>query len=416
MRRSQILLKTSKEISGEEQAINAQLLTKGGFIEKEMAGVYSYLPLGLRVLRKIENIIREEIEAIGGQEILMPALQPKENWETTKRWEGFDALFKVPSRYGYEFALGPTHEEIIVPLVKKYVQSYRDLPLFLYQIQTKFRDEPRAKGGLLRGREFGMKDLYSFHADEDDLNKYYEKVKIAYLKIFQRIGLKVLVVEASGGTFSKYSHEFQVLSPAGEDTIFYCQQCDFAQNKEIAEVEEEKKCPRCSQGLILKSSGIEVGNIFKLKTKYSEPFHLTFKDKDGKEKLVIMGCYGIGSSRLMGTIVEVFHDEKGIIWPASVAPFQAVIIPLNLTEEIKKASEEVYKLLRKANIETLYDDRQDVTVGEKFVEADLIGFPWRLVINQQTLKEGLVELKKRETGEIKLMRKDKLVEMIAFKS
>lgn len=410
MKRSEIFIKTLKEISKEEQSVNAQLLLRAGFVDKEMAGVFTFLPLGLRVLRKIEQIIREEIQAIGGQEILMPALQPKENWQVTGRWDNFEALYKVKSHYEQEFALGPTHEEIVVPLAKKFIQSYKDLPIYLFQIQTKFRDEPRAKSGLLRGREFGMKDLYSFHADEKDLENYYEKAKKAYLKIFKRLGLDVLVVEASGGTFSKYSHEFQLLNEAGEDTIFYCA-CGWAQNKEICDKKENDQCPACGKK-IKKGQAIEVGNIFKLNTKYSEPFDLKFKDKDGKDKTVLMGCYGIGSSRLLGSVVEASHDEKGIIWSKTLAPFQAVIIPLlsasnkKLSEQIKKTAENIYQDCQKAGIEVIYDDREGATPGEKFAEADLVGFPWRVVISEKTLAKNGVEIKNRKTGEMEIIKED----------
>lgn len=419
MIRSQLFAKTLKESPSDEQSNNAKLLIRAGFIDKTMAGVYSFLSLGLRVLRKIETIIREEMNALGGQEILMPALQPKENWQTTGRWDKFDALYKVISHYEQEFALGPTHEEIIVPLAKRLIHSYKDFPLYLYQIQTKFRDEPRAKAGLLRGREFGMKDLYSFHTDEKDLDEYYEKTKDAYLKIFDRLNLDVLVTEASGGTFSKYSHEFQLLNEAGEDIVFYCS-CGFAQNKEIAEVKEGDICPRCKNDKIKKSAAIEVGNIFKLKTKYSEPFDLKFKDKDGNDKTAIMGCYGMGSSRIMGALVEANHDEDGIIWPLSVAPFKVIIIPIISTQdgdEVEKTAMKIYKILstgggQKAGIEVIYDDRKDVTVGEKFAEADLMGFPWRIVISEKTIKNGAVELKRRKTGKVELIKVDKIIERL----
>lgn len=414
MRQSELFGKTTKQIPKDEKSINAQLLVKAGLVNKEMAGVYSFLPLGYRVLCKIEQIIREEINNVGGQEILMPALQPKENWQTTGRWQGFDALYKVQSHYDQEFVLGPTHEEIIVPLAKKFIQSYKDLPLYLYQIQTKFRDEPRAKSGLLRGREFGMKDLYSFHTDENDLDDYYEKVKQAYFKIFKRLGLNVLIVEASGGTFSKYSHEFQLLNEAGEDTVFYCE-CGWAQNKEIAEVKGGDPCPKCGKK-IKKSQAIEVGNIFKLKTKYSEPFGLKFKDKDGQDKTIIMGCYGIGSSRLMGTIVEAHHDEKGIIWPDSVAPYQIHLITLGEEKTLAKKSGELYNVLTNPsielrtgeNFEVLYDDR-DLTAGVKLADSDLIGIPFRLILSEKTIKADSVEVKKRKEKEIKLVKLDQII-------
>lgn len=408
MLQSKLFYKTTKNISEEEKSVNAQLLVRAGFVDKLMAGVYTFLPLGLRVLNKIKNIIREEMNAVGGQEILMPALTPKENWTTTGRWDTIDVLFKLEGSGGKEYALGSTHEEIVTPLVKKILNSYKDLPVAVYQIQDKFRDEPRAKSGLLRGREFSMKDLYSFHADEADLDSYYEKVKEAYLKIFQRSGLEALLVEASGGTFSKYSHEFQVLTESGEDIIFYCEKCHYAQNKEIAEYKAGDKCPKCG-GKMLEGKAIEVGNIFKLKTKFSEAFGLNFLDKEGKKKLAVMGCYGIGPSRVMGAVAEISHDEKGIIWPKEVAPFDAHLVALFGKDEKnnKKIKEEaglLYDSLQKAGFEVLYDDREDVSAGVKFGESDLFGIPVRLVISEKTLDKDSIEVKKRAENKIELVK------------
>lgn len=398
MRISLLFSKTKKEVSKDEISINARLLTQAGYISKEMAGVYTYLPLGYKVLRKIEQIIREEMEAVGAEEVLMPALQPKENWVATNRWQDFEALYKVKSHYETEFALGPTHEEIVVPLAKRIIQSYKDLPVYLFQIQTKFRDEPRAKSGLLRGREFSMKDLYSFHQDEKDLDDYYEKIKNAYKKIFKRLGLDALVVEASGGSFSKYSHEFQVISEAGEDNIFYCD-CGWAQNKEIYTSNKKGACPQC-KNKIKTAKAIEVGNIFKLKTKYSEPFDLKYTDKDGKDKLIMMGCYGMGPSRIMGTMVEKFHDKNGIIWPASVAPFDIYLI--HIEKEVKQEAEKIYEALRKNGREVLYDDR-DISVGAKFADSDLIGLPLRIVVSKKSLAQNKVETKERRSNSSNLI-------------
>lgn len=412
MLQSQLFYKTTKEISEEEKSINAQLLVRAGFVDKLMAGVYTYLPLGLRVLNKIKKIIREEINSIGGQEILMPALTPKENWTTTGRWDSIDVLFKLEGSGGKDYALGSTHEEIVTPLVKKIVNSYRDLPLAVYQIQDKFRDEPRAKSGLLRGREFSMKDLYSFHADETDLDSYYEKAKEAYLKIFKRLGLDALVVEASGGTFSKYSHEFQVLTENGEDLIFYCKKCRYAQNKEIAEYKSGDKCPKCG-GEIMEGKSIEVGNIFKLKTKFSEAFDLNFLDKEGRKKLVMMGCYGIGPSRILGAIVEVSHDDKGIVWPKEVAPFDIHLVPLfskdtKKNKKIEKESEKLLESLQKAGFDVLYDDRKEPSSGVKLAESDLFGIPVRLVISEKTLEKNSIEVKGRREGGLELVKTNKV--------
>lgn len=342
MLQSQIPDFIRKEFPKDEEAYNAKILIRAGFIDKLMAGVYSYLPLGVRVLSKINSIIREEMNRIGGQEILMPALTPKENWQQTGRWATFDALFKVIARDKKEYALGATHEEVIVPLAQKVIFSYKDLPFGLYQIQTKFRDEPRAKSGMLRGKEFMMKDLYSFHTDQKDLDDYYQKAIKAYQTIFKRLGLDAWLVEASGGTFSKYSHEFQVFSPNGEDLVVYCQKCRFAQNSEINSAKKGDKCSQCG-GLLDVSPAIEVGNIFKLGTKYSEPFSLKYRDNGGSEKTVVMGCYGIGTSRLMGALAEVFHDGSGLIWPKTAAPFEVHLIALPSSDE-----EEAKKVFKRA--------------------------------------------------------------------
>jgi len=404
MRQSSLCTKTLREAPKDEVSVNAKLLIRAGFIDKLAAGIYTFLPLGLRVLRKIENIIREEMLALGGQEVLMPALNPKENWQATGRWTEFEALFKLKGFENKDYALAPTHEEIVAPLAKKLVFSYQDLPLALFHIQTKFRNEPRAKSGLLRTREFLMKDLYSFHADQKDLDQYYEKATDAYFEILERCGLKdkTYLTLASGGTFSKYSHEFQAVSEAGEDTIFICQNCqNLAVNAEIKS--ETPACPACSGMEFEEAKAVEVGNIFKLGTKYSEPFGLKFRDASGKEQPVIMGCYGIGPGRVMGTIVEVSHDEKGIIWPKEVAPFGAHLLALSEEEKIKKYAQGVYEKLAEAGIEVLYDDRS-ASPGEKFADADLIGIPTRLVISEKTLEKNSVEIKKRGEKEVQLIK------------
>jgi len=403
MRQSQLKTKTLREAPKDEQSTNAILLARAGFIDKLAAGIYSFLPLGLRVLRRIENIIREEMLALGGQEVLMPVLHPAENWEKTGRWESFEELFKLKGAAEKDYALGPTHEEIVAPLAKKIVFSYKDLPFYLFQIQTKFRNEIRVKSGLLRTREFLMKDLYSFHASEKDLDEYYSKVIDAYFRIFERCGLtdKTYLTLASGGTFSKYSHEFQTLTENGEDTIFICQNCDLAINSEIKA--ETPACPDCGGKDFKEAKAVEMGNIFKLGTKYSAPFGLKFKDKDGQEKDVIMGCYGIGPTRVMGTIVEVSHDEQGIIWPESVAPFKFHLLALGESPEIKKEADNLYEKLTAQRVEPLYDDRE-ISAGAKFAEADLIGIPWRLVVSEKTSKEKSVEIKKRSEKETKLIK------------
>jgi len=393
------------QFPSDEEAFNARLLIRAGFVDKVMAGVYSYLPLGLLVLKKVENIIRARMNEIGASEILMSALTPKENWDVTGRWDSLDVLFHVISKDKREYALGATHEEIVVPLMREAIFSYKDLPAGVYQIQTKFRDEARPKSGLLRGREFLMKDLYSFHTDKDDLERYYEHVSDAYRKIFSDLALDAHFVEASGGSFSKFSHEFQVFHENGEDTIVFCAACGFAQNKEICSLADGEACPVCEKKVSLQRA-IEVGNIFQLNTKYSDPFSFQFKDVDGNLKPVIMGCYGIGVSRLMGTLAEVFHDDKGLVWPASVAPFGVHLLVLfgSSQEEnnaLLKQASLVYDELQSLGVEILFDDRRDRSAGEKFAESDLIGIPLRLVISKKT--EGKIEIKKRSEEKTELV-------------
>lgn len=398
MKQSFLFTKTIKELPKDETSYNAQALIRAGFVDKVSAGIYTFLPLGLKVLHKINGIIREEINAVGGQEILMPALNPKENWQKTGRWDDLDVLFKLSGSDDKEYALGATHEEIVTPLGQKFTLSYKDLPFAVYQIQTKFRNEKRAKAGLLRGREFVMKDLYSFHASEEDLKEYYEKVKEAYVRIYDRLGLGDLtyLTYAAGGTFAKYSHEFQTVCENGEDTIYVCPKCHLAINDEI--IAEQSSCPKCGSTVLETKKAIEVGNIFELKTKYSHAFDFTFKDQAEKSQEVLMGCYGMGPSRILGTIVEVCHDDKGIVWPKNVAPFSVHLISLKQNEEAEK----IYQKLQKENIEVLYDDRDNVSPGEKFADADLIGCPYRLVVSQKTLSENKVEFKSRvsETSEL----------------
>jgi prolyl-tRNA synthetase len=405
MRHSQFFCQTLKEAPKDEKSINAQLLVRAGFIYKEMAGAYTYLPLGLRALRKIENIIREEIEGIGGREILMTILQPKKLWEETGRWskEIGKVMYKCKEE-GREIGLGPTHEEMITDIVRHYLKSYEDLPLYLYQIQTKFRKEPRAKSGLLRGREFDMKDLYSFHSSQEDFKKYYQKVAQTYLRIFKRCGLEAIITEASGKGFTReYTHEFQVLAEGGEDTIVYCPRGDFSQNKEITKFKKGQKCPRC-KSILKEGKSIEVGNIFPLGTKYSRAMKAYFTDKAGLRKLMIMGCYGLGPSRIMGAIAEVHHDEKGIIWPKAVAPFQVHLIQIENSQKVRKASQKLYQDLQKQKIEVLYDDREDKSAGEKFADCDLIGMPLRIVVSERTLSKNSLEIKKRSEKEARLIK------------
>ncbi len=386
---------TKREVPKDAISRNHQLLARAGFVHQELAGVYTMLPLGLRVLRKIEHIIRRHMEALGGQEILMPALEPKASWVKTGRWNTVDILMQVKSRHGIEYALGPTHEEIVVPLAKERIISYKDLPFSLYQIQTKFRDEKRAKSGLIRGREFGMKDLYSFHADKKDIERFYEQAKKQYLACFADMGLQPKVTEASGGSFTKkYSHEFMVFSPAGEDKILACEKCPFAQNAEIATVKAGDACPVCG-AKIVERTAIEVGNIFNLSTKFSEDFDLTYTDEKGKKQFVVVGCYGIGTSRLVGTIAETYADDKGLVWPESVAPYDAHVVVLDGDEEeVKQQVKELCARAENMHKDVLVDDRP-LSAGVKFNDADLIGIPTRIIVSKKTVKSGNVEVKAR---------------------
>ena len=403
MLQSKLFGRTIREAPKDELSKNAQLLIRGGFVDKTMAGVYTYLPLGLRVLRKIENIIREEMNAIGGQEILMPALQNKKDWEATGRWD-IDVMMKIKTSYNKEYGLGWTHEEVVTPLAKKYIRSYKDFPFYLYQIQTKFRNEPRAKSGILRGREFLMKDLYSFHNSEDDLDKYYEIVKDAYFKILERVDIKnkTYLTYASGGDFSKYSHEFQTVASAGEDTIYICDKCGVAVNEEIVK-DNQPECPECQNKKLRKEKAIETGNIFKLKDRFSRSFDFKYLDKDGKEKPILMGCYGLGPTRLMGTIVEIFNDKNGIIWPKAIAPFQIHLVKIGGGEEVNRQSEEIYRDCLDKNIEILFDDREE-SAGVKFKDADLIGIPIRIVVSEKTLNNNCVEVKRRSKDQVELIK------------
>ena len=414
MLQSQLFTKTRKEVPSEEVSRNAKLLIKAGFVDKLQAGVYTYLPLGLRVLEKIANIIRDEMNRAGGQEILMPSLHPKENWEKTDRWNTMDDLYKIVDSSKKEFALGPTHEEIVVPLAKQFIASYRDLPMYVHQIQNKFRMELRSKSGVLRGREFLMKDFYSFHADEEDLDRHYEVMITAYKNIFKRVGLGDIthLTFASGGSFSKYSHEFQTVTGAGEDTIHICDSCSTAINEEI--IAEQKECPECGGKKLKTEKAIEVGNTFKLKNKFSDPFGLAYKDSEGKDHPVIMGCYGIGLGRLMGAIVEVLADKAGIVWPASVAPFAAHVVEVKSAESanVAMAAQEIYGMLSREGFDTLYDDR-NVNAGEKFADADLIGIPTRVVVSEKSIRAGGVEMKGRTELAGMIVQKEKLIDLLS---
>jgi prolyl-tRNA synthetase len=415
MKQSLLFTKTRKDAPKDEISKNAQLLIRAGFIHKEMAGVYSFLPLGLRVMNKIVNIIREEMNAIGGQEVHLTALQDKKVWDTTGRWDDsvVDIWFKTKLKNDTELGLGFTHEEALTQLMKEYVNSFRDLPLSVYQFQTKFRNETRAKSGIMRGREFLMKDLYSFNKNIEEHNDFYEKAKQSYIKIFNRLGLgdRTYVTFASGGSFSKYSHEFQTLTEAGEDTILVDEKNKIAINKEVLNEEVLKDLGTSRDNLVERKS-VEVGNIFSLGTRFSDAFNLKYMDENNESKPVIMGSYGIGPGRVMGTVAEVLSDKDGLVWPQSIAPFDYHLISIG---NIADKADKIYNDLNKNGVEILYDDR-DIRAGEKFADSDLIGIPFRIIISDKTLQSNSVELKERSTGKIEMIEIPKLYERIQRKN
>ncbi len=419
MRQSQLFTKTRKNAPKDEVAKNAQLLIRAGYIHKEMAGAYALLPLGLRVFKKIENIIRQEMNAIGGQEMILPALQSPEVWKKSGRWddEVIDVWFKTMLKDGAELGLGTTHEEPLSALMKEFIQSYKDLPRYPYQFQNKFRNELRAKSGILRTREFVMKDLYSFSKDEKEFRAFYEEAAKAYLRVFTRAGIgeKTYRTFASGGSFSKFSDEFQTVCDTGEDTIYVHEAKRIAINKEVYKDEVLAELGIKKEQL-KEVAAIEVGNIFPLGTKYSSALGLKYKDEAGKLKPVVMGSYGIGPARLMGTIVEVLADEKGIVWPAEVSPFDIHLISITGgNSDVVADADRLYQLLQEHGIDVLYDDR-DLRAGEKFADADLIGIARRLIVSEKTLSEGGAELSERNGGGAVLVHDSALIERIKHQS
>ncbi|PIR98471.1 MAG: prolyl-tRNA synthetase [Candidatus Colwellbacteria bacterium CG10_big_fil_rev_8_21_14_0_10_41_28] len=401
MKQSHLYTKTRKTLPSGEVAKNAQLLIKAGYIHKELAGVYAFLPLGIRVMNKIEDLIRSHMDKIGGQEILLSSLQDPELWKKNNRWDDddVDIWFKDrDERIGFAWS----HEEPMISMIEHHVSSYKDLPVYVYQFQNKFRNEPRAKSGLLRGREFIMKDLYSFTKNQDELDEFYRKITDAYKEIFNVAGIgdQTYYTFASGGAFTEFSHEFQTLSDAGEDTIYIDRDKKIAINEEVYSKEIVKELG-LDEKKLEKVKSIETGNIFKFGTGYSEKLNLKYKDADGKDQFVYLGSYGIGLSRLMATVVEVLSDDGGIVWPESISPFQVHLI--ELTEGL---GEDLYQKLLDNNIEVLYDDRQ-IGAGEKFNDADLIGIPWRLVVSEKT--DGKVEIKNRSEKSAQLITKDEAI-------
>ena len=406
MKQSQLFTKTRREAPKDEIAKNAQLLIRAGFIHKEMAGAYSWLPLGLRTLNKIVGVIREEMNAIDGQEVYLTAFQDRKSWEATGRWDdqAVDVWFKTKLKNGSEIGLAFTHEEPLTALMKDHIRSFRDLPSAVYQFQTKFRNEERAKSGILRGREFLMKDLYSFNTDEKTHQAYYERARQAYVRIFDRLGLgaQTYVTFASGGSFSKYSHEFQTVTEAGEDTIYVHEGKKIAVNREVL-TDEVLKDLGVNRSDLIEKKAVEVGNIFSLGTRFSDVLGLSYKDAEGQSKPVVMGSYGIGPGRVLGTIAEVWSDEKGLIWPESVAPFAVHLVALyDEAGKVAKAADALYAAFSQKGIEVLYDDR-DVGAGEKFSDSDLIGIPKRYIISEKTLKTDSIEIKDRRTGKVTMV-------------
>ena len=412
MKYSAMFGKTTRNVPKDEVTANAELLTRAGFVEKLMAGAYTYLPLGKKVLDNISTIVREEMDAIGGQELLMPMLHPKANWVATGAWKTLDVLFELESRTGREYALAQSAEEVVTPLVMSRVQTWRDLPQHVYQVQWKFRDELRSKSGVMRGREFLMKDMYSFHEDQADFDRFYQVAKDAYLRVYDRLGLTAKVTEASGGAFSqKISYEFMVLTDAGEDDILFCDACEFCVNVEIAEVKEGDNCPKCGEGTLAQARASEVGNVFDLGQKYGRDFDMGFTDRNGDKQYPVMGCYGIGITRLMGVIVEKFHDDRGIVWPEAVAPARIHLANLGKDEEAQAEAEALYGTMRERGISVLWDDR-DATAGVKLADADLIGLPWRAVVSSRTRKAGKIELKPR-SGDPEMVTLDELLNRLS---
>ena len=419
MKQSQLFTKTRREAPTDETSKNAELLTRGGFIHKEMAGVYSFLPLGLRVINKVENIIREEMDKIGGTEMRTSVLQNKEVWEKSGRWddEVVDNWFKTKLKNGGDVGLSFTNEEAYSNILKQYVSSYKDLPIYPYDFKSIFRNETRSKSGIMRGREFYWKALYSFSKNEEEHNAFYEKAKVAYQNIFKRAGIGHLtyVTFASGGTFSKFSHEFQTITSVGEDTVYLDEASNVAINEEVYNDEVIAELKLKKENLIEKKA-IEVGNIFSLGTKFSAPFDLKYKDENGEEKLVIMGSYGIGLGRLMGTVVEVLSDDKGIVWPESIAPFTIHLLALGDDEVVMKEANKVYESLSQVGVEVLFDDRSGMSAGEKFSDADLLGMPYRAVVSPRSIKEGGIELKKRTEEKGKIVLLDELLKICSKNS
>lgn len=412
MRMSRLLVPTLREDPSEAEVVSHKLMLRGGYIRKLAAGVYSYLPLGRRVLKKVEDIIRSEMDAAGAQELLLPAIQPAELWKETGRWDIYGKeLMRIKDRHERDFCLGPTHEEVITDLVRNNVSSYKSLPIILYQIQTKFRDEIRPRFGLMRGREFIMKDCYSFDRDEDGLKESYRRMYEAYKRIFERCGLKFRIVEADPGAIGGgFSQEFMVIASTGEDEIVYCSSCEFAASKDLVNIESDNACPRCRDGVMKVERGIEVGHVFQLGTKYSAGMDAAYLAENGERKPYVMGCYGIGVGRTAAAAIEQNHDKDGIIWPLPIAPFQVAVVPVNAADPIQmNTAEKIYADLSGKGIDVLLDDR-DERAGVKFKDMDLIGIPVKIILGK-SLAEGQVEVVYRGSGRKELISVDAVAKL-----
>jgi prolyl-tRNA synthetase len=414
MRRSQLFIKTRREAPADEESKNAQLLIRAGFIHKDSAGVYALLPMGLQVVENIKRIVREEMNSTGASELLMTTLQRKDLWEHTDRWDDkkVDIWFKSKLQNGTEVGLAWSHEEPMTEMMKEFIASYRDLPAYTYQFQAKLRNEIRAKSGIMRAREFIMKDLYSYSRTQEEHQAYYDSMVRTYLKVFARLGLgdNTFLTLASGGAFTKYSHEFQTVCDAGEDIIYLDHQKGIAINQEVLNDETIQKAGVDKQSLE-EIKAAEVGNIFSFGTHKSEQLGLYFSDEDGRQKPVYLGSYGIGITRLVGVLAETFADERGLVWPESVAPYQAYLARLGDETEVKQAADELYDELEAAGISVLYDDR-DERPGEKFADADLMGLPYRLVASAKSLEAGGIELKKRTSTDSRIVSPEKITEAL----
>lgn len=415
MKRSNSFIKTRRDAPSDEQAKNAQLLIRAGYIHKEMAGVYAYLPMGKMVIDNISDIVREEINNVGAEEAQMSILQPKELWEKTNRWDDsiVDNWFKTKLKNGTELGVGLTHEEAVADALKDFIGSYKDLPIYIYQIQNKYRNELRAKSGLMRGREFIMKDLYSFSRSEQEHEDFYEKISQAYTKIYQRLGIGEITYPtyASGGYFSEFSREFQTISEIGEDTIYLDEEKRLAINKEVYDFKNIDKL-EINKDNLKEYKAVEVGNIFPLGSKFTEPLGVYYVGEDGQKHQIIMGSYGIGISRLMGLLAEHFSDERGLSWPKNIAPYNAYLINIDDSQEVKQAADSLYTQLQDAGVKTIYDDRNE-RPGEKFADSDLMGIPYRLVVSSNTLQAGGVELKSRTSQENQTIPVNSVIETLA---